>query len=110
VTEQSNALDLEAGVFMHDDPRRVALSLKRSAEHSGRRKSRPYQSAMSMLTFYLNRGGTSLGARRRRVLEKAKDELRVVFGRTKQDGKRQPRPKEKGKPSSQRRRPPRPRP
>ena len=79
MTEQSNALDLEKEVFTEDDPHRIALSLKRSAEHSERRKSSPYRSAMSMLTFYINRAGRSLSRRRRERLEAAKDELRRVF-------------------------------
>jgi len=79
VTEKSNALDLEKEVFTEDDPHRIALSLKRSAEHSERRKSSPYRSAMSMLTFYINRAGRSLSRRRRERLEAAKDELRRVF-------------------------------
>ena len=81
VTQRSNALDLQRGVFRHADPRRVALSLKRSAESSKRRKGTPYQSAMSMLNFYLNRAGRNLGSGQRRVLERAKKELRIVFGR-----------------------------
>lgn len=81
VTETSNALDLEAGVFSQDDPARIARSLKRSAERSQRRKSDPYRSAMSMLTFYVNRAGKNLGPRRRRVLERAKDELRRLYHR-----------------------------
>jgi len=81
VTARSNALDLDAGVFTWSDARRIALSLKRSAEHSTRRKGAPYQSAMSMLTFYLNRGGKNVGAKRRRTLERAKGELRKLFGR-----------------------------
>jgi hypothetical protein len=81
VTKHSNALDLDRSVFTWKDPRRIALSLKRSAEHSHRRKSDPYRSAMSMLTFYINRAGTNLSARQRRVLQKAKAELRDVFGR-----------------------------
>ncbi len=81
VTEHSDALDLEEGVFTKRSPRQVALSLKRSAEHSTRRKGTPYQSAMSMLTFHLNRGGNGLSAARRRILEQAKDELRKAFGR-----------------------------
>ena len=80
-TRRSLALDLEADVFTWEDPRAIALSLKRSAEASARRKGPPYQSAMSMLTFYINRAGTNLPARRRRVLERAKRELREVFGR-----------------------------
>jgi hypothetical protein len=81
VTEGSNALDLEAGVFALDDPRALARSLKRSAEASGRRKSPPFRSAMSMLVFYVNRAGANLPAARRRLLEQAKDELRALYGR-----------------------------
>ena len=81
VTEHSDALDLDEGVFTKDDPKEIALSLKRSAEHSKRRKSEPYQSAMSMLTFYINRAGKNLPEKRKKVLEKAKDELRHEFGR-----------------------------
>ena len=81
VTEHSDALDLEEGVFTHSDPHDVALSLKRSAEASHRRKGTPYQSAMSMLTFYINRAGKDLTDRQRNVLESAKDELRKLFGR-----------------------------
>jgi hypothetical protein len=81
VTEHSDALDLEEGVFEGDDPKRIAQSLKRSAEHSRRRKSEPYQSAMSMLTFYINRAGTNLSKKQKTVLEGAKDELRKAFGR-----------------------------
>lgn len=81
VTETSNALDLEPGVFTWTDPRRIARSLKRSAERSRRRKAPPFQSAMSMLTFYLNRAGRALPPERRACLEAAKDELRRLFGR-----------------------------
>jgi hypothetical protein len=81
VTRRSDALDLESAVFQGRDPRRIARSLKRSAEASKRRKGTPYQSAMSMLTFYINRAGKGLPATRRRVLERAKDELRKAFGR-----------------------------
>jgi hypothetical protein len=81
VTEHSDALDLEEGVFTHDDPKEVAKSLKRSAEKSQRRKADPYRSAMSMLTFYINRAGKDLGEHQKRVLEQAKDELRKEFGR-----------------------------
>jgi hypothetical protein len=81
VTEHSAALDLKEGVFTLDDPAKIAASLKRSAEHSKRRKADPYRSAMSMLTFYINRGGKGLSAARRRVLERAKEELRRQFGR-----------------------------
>ena len=81
VTRGSDALDLERDVFKSDDPERIAASLKRSAEKSERRKSSPFRSAMSMLTFYVNRGGSNLSARRKRVLERAKDSLRRQFGR-----------------------------
>ena len=82
VAETSNALDLEPGVFTEKDPRAIARSLKRSAEHSDRRKTDPYRSAMSMLNYYLNRAGKTLPPSRRKVLEQAKDELRRLFGRT----------------------------
>ena len=81
VTEKSDALDLEANVFTKDSPRAIAQSLKRSAEHSTRRKSDPYRSAMSMLTFYINRAGKNLPRDRKDRLEKAKDELRELYGR-----------------------------
>jgi len=81
VMKRSNALDLQHGVFRFDDPRRIAASLKRSAERSARRKTTPYQSAMSMLNFYLNRAGKTLSANRKRLLERAKPELRRLFGR-----------------------------
>ena len=81
VTARSNALDLDRQVFKWKDPRRIAASLKRSAERSKRRKASPYQSAMSMLNFYINRAGRTLGATQRRVLERAKNELRKQFGR-----------------------------
>lgn len=79
VTRESDALDLKKGVFAQNDPGKIARSLKRSAEHSHRRKSSPYRSAMSMLTFYINRAGKDLPVRRKKVLEKAKDELRTLF-------------------------------
>jgi len=81
VTETSDALDLEPKVFEERDPGKIAASLKRSAEHSHRRKGTSFQSAMSMLTFYINRAGKGLPASRKRALEKAKDELREQFGR-----------------------------
>ncbi|PWB55394.1 MAG: hypothetical protein C3F18_05765 [Nitrosomonadales bacterium] len=81
VTESSNALDLEAGVFTWHDPRQIALSLKNSAERSERRKADPFRSAMSMLTFYINRAGRQLPAAQRARLEAAKDELRALFGK-----------------------------
>ena len=79
VTRRSNALDLEAKVFKQRSARRIALSLKRSAERSRRRKSTPYQSAMSMLNFYINRAGSTLPARQKQILNSAKDELRKAF-------------------------------
>ncbi|MBW8757905.1 MAG: DUF3175 domain-containing protein [Burkholderiales bacterium] len=79
VTETSNAMDLQADVFKLKDPKQIARSLKRSAEHSDRRKSDPYRSAMSMLTFYINRAGHNLAASQRKRLEGAKDELRALF-------------------------------
>lgn len=81
VTEHSDAMDLEAGIFESHDPKKIADSLKRSAEHSHRRKAGPYQSAMSMLNFYINRAGKNLPAAQKKVLEAAKDELRRDFGR-----------------------------
>jgi Protein of unknown function (DUF3175) len=82
VTERSNALDLDPGVFTRSDPRSIARSLKRSAERSRRRKVDPFRSAMSMLTFYINRAGKSLSTARRRRLEAAKDELRKLYARS----------------------------
>lgn len=82
VTAHSNALDLESGVFTLSDPREIALSLKRSAEQSTRRKTDPFRSAMSMLNFYINRAGRSLPEERLSCLEAAKDELRELFGRS----------------------------
>jgi hypothetical protein len=82
VTAHSNALDLDQGVFAREDPAAIARSLKRSAKHSKRRKAPPFQSAMSMLTFYINRAGRSLPAVQRRRLEAAKVELRKAFGRS----------------------------
>lgn len=81
VTAHSNALDLEPDVFTQDDPKAIALSLKRSADKSRRRKSSPYLSAMSMLTFYINRTGKNLPKKQLKVLEAAKDELRAAYGR-----------------------------
>jgi hypothetical protein len=82
VTKHSDALDLERSVFKSEDPHKIALSLKRSAQTSKRRKATPYQSAMSMLNFYINRAGKNLPQKERQILERAKDELREVFGRT----------------------------
>jgi Protein of unknown function (DUF3175) len=81
VTEKSNALDLEGGVFSKDDPRSIARSLKRSADRSQRRKSDPFRSAMSMLTFYINRAGKKLSKSGLKRLEAAKDELRDLYGK-----------------------------
>jgi Protein of unknown function (DUF3175) len=82
VTKHSDALDLEADIFESDNPVEIAQSLQRSAERSNRRKSSPFRSAMSMLTFYINRAGKNLSADRRKTLEAAKRELRRVFGRS----------------------------
>ena len=81
VTRESDALDLKRGVFTGRDPKRIAASLKRSAERSHRRKFDPYRSAQSMLTFYINRAGKNLPAGRRKTLQRAKIELRKQFGR-----------------------------
>src|SRR5438876_3101757 len=81
VTRNSNALDLEPAVFKRRTPKEIAQSLKRSAEASTRRRGTPYQSAMSMLTFYINRAGKDLPERKNHVLERAKGELRKAFGR-----------------------------
>ena len=82
VTEHSDALDLEEGIFRSNDPKHIARSLKRSAEQSHRRKAEPFRSAMSMLTFYINRAGHNLSEEERATLEAAKDELRELFGRS----------------------------
>lgn len=81
VTRESDALDLAPNLFESKSPKRIAQSLKASAERSKRRKSSPFRSAMSMLTFYLNRAGKNLPAARRRTIERAKSELRKAFGR-----------------------------
>ena len=86
VTETSDALSLEEGVFTKPTARAIALSLKRSADASTRRKSDPYHSAMSMLVFYINRAGKGLPAARKRVLEQAKDELRRLYGKPPKSG------------------------
>jgi hypothetical protein len=85
VTEHSNALTLDRGVFALDDPKAIAASLKRSAEASRRRKADPFRSAMSMLTFYINRAGKNLSEADRVRVEQAKDELRKAFGRPPRD-------------------------
>lgn len=81
VTKHSVALDLEEGVFTWKDPKRIAISLKESAENSLRRKTSPFQSAMSMLNFYINRAGKKLPKEKRKILEQAKIELRRLFGK-----------------------------
>lgn len=81
VTKTSFALDLEKGVFTWDDPKKIAVSLKKSAENSVRKKTEPFQSAMSMLNFYINRAGKNLDSERRNILEQAKVELRKLFRR-----------------------------
>ncbi len=81
VTRRSDALDLEQGVFTRSDPKEIAASLKRSAEASRRKKADSYRSALSMLSFYINRAGTNLSGARRSILTRAKTELRKQFGR-----------------------------
>lgn len=83
VTQESNALDLEEGVFTWNDPKKIAQSLKVSAENSTRRKGTPLQSAMSMVNFYINRAGKSLDLSQKQILEKSKQELRKLFGKSK---------------------------
>jgi hypothetical protein len=91
VTEHSDAMDLKDGVFKQADPKRIASSLKDSAEHSNRRKSSPFRSAMSMLNFYINRAGPNLSETQHKRLEKAKDELRALYDK--------PRARASGKPA-----------
>lgn len=81
VTNKSIALDLEEGVFTWDSPKKIAKSLKKSADESTRRKAKPFQSAMSMLNFYINRAGKNLSPDRKKILEESKKELRELFGR-----------------------------
>ena len=81
VTKESNALDLEEGVFTWDNPKKIALSLKRSALKSTRKKAESFQSAMSMLNFYINRAGKNLFQERKKILNKAKEELRKTFNK-----------------------------
>jgi hypothetical protein len=85
--ETSNALDLDKGIFTWEDPRRIARSLKRSAERSQRRKSSPFRSAMSMLTFHINRAGKKLPKDQLERLEAAKDELRALYGKERRSSK-----------------------
>jgi len=81
VTQNSDAMDLEPNVFENNHPKKIALSLKQSAEHSDRKKAGSFQSAMTMLNFYINRAGRNLPKRQKQVLERAKDKLREAFGR-----------------------------
>jgi hypothetical protein len=81
VTKHSDALDLDKGVFTWKDPKKIAKSLKKSAEKSARKKGTSFQSAMSMLNFYINRAGKNLDKKQREILENTKDELRKLFGR-----------------------------
>lgn len=81
VAKTSFALDLEEGVFTWQDPKKIAASLKQSAEESSRRKASPFRSAMSMLNFYINRAGTKLDPKQKEILEQAKEELRKLFGK-----------------------------
>lgn len=97
VTRESNALDLEANVFTNRSARAIALSLRRSAERSTRRKASPFRSAMSMLTFYENRAGKNLPATRKAVLDQAKDELRALYGRERQNAEPGRRPARKAR-------------
>jgi len=87
VTETSNALDLDKGVFTRSDPRSIARSLKRSADRSKRRKSDPYRSAMSMLNFYINRAGKTLPQTQRKRLQAAKNELRILYRKPRRSAK-----------------------
>lgn len=82
VTKTSFALDLEEGVFTWKDPLKIAISLKKSAENSLRRKAGPFQSAMSMLNFYMNRAGKNLDSKQKKILKQSKIELRKLFGRS----------------------------
>jgi len=87
VTSGSDALDLEPGVFTRDDPLTIARSLKASAEATQRRKSTPFRSAMSMLNFYINRAGRQLTTEQLVRLEAGKDELHLVYGRSRKGPK-----------------------
>ena len=81
ISRESDALDLEKGVFTWKDPHRIAQSLKHSADASTRRKSAPFRSAMSMLVFYINRAGENLDEDQKNILQQAKQELRKLYGR-----------------------------
>lgn len=81
VTRESHALILDEGVFTWKDPKKIARSLKKSADTSKQRKSPPFRSAMSMLVFYINRAGKNLDEEQKQVLERAKDELRKLYNK-----------------------------
>ncbi len=81
VTEHSNAMDLEQDIFKSKDPKKIAASVKKSAEKSKRKKAGPFQSAMSMINFYENRGGKNIAAGQKKILDQSKEELRKLFGR-----------------------------
>jgi hypothetical protein len=81
VTQKSDALDLQSNIFKSNDPSKIAHSLKRSAEKSNRKKGTPFQSALSMLNFYINRAGSKLSAAKKSVLKRSKNKLREAFGR-----------------------------
>jgi hypothetical protein len=81
VMKKSDALDLQPSIFKSSDPAKIAASLKRSSERSTRKKGTPYQFAMSMLNFYINRGGKNLPASKKKILERAKGKLRTLFSR-----------------------------
>jgi hypothetical protein len=85
VMKRSNALDLQPDIFKSQDPEKIARSLKKSAEKSKRKKGTPFQSAMSMLNFYINRAGKNLSSRKRNTLERSKNKLRLLFGRPVKD-------------------------
>ena len=98
VTRHSDALTLESGVFAKSSAKQIAMSLGRSAEHSRRRKSSAYRSAMSMLTFYINRAGKDLPKSRKTKLENAKDELRALYGKDKRSVGKGAKARTKGRP------------
>lgn len=87
VTRESSSLDLEDGVFTWRNPKKIAQSLKQSAELSTRKKGSSFQSAMSMLNFYINRAGKNLSPEQIEILKRAKEELRIIFGRDTEDHK-----------------------
>ena len=84
VTEHSNAMDLEKDIFKSEDPKKIAASVKKSAEKSKRKKAGPFQSAMSMINFYENRGGKNISSAQKKILDESKEELRKLYGREEQ--------------------------